>query len=666
MKYFVTGATGFIGKRLVQRLLERRGSVVYFLLREQESASLDLLYRRWGASRSRVIPVVGDLTAPMLGVCAMQLEAIRGKIAHLFHLAAVYDLRANEEALERANVHGTRNVIAFAEAIQVGCLHHVSSIAAAGLYDGVFSEDMFDEAEHLEHPYFRTKHESERIVRREYTLAWRIYRPGIVVGHSDTGEMDKIDGPYYFFKLIQKMRKLLPPWLPSIGFEGGRLNLVPVDFVVKAMDHIAHARGLDGKTFHLTDPNPRRVGDVLNIFARAAHAPPMSLRINPQMFAFLPGPLKQAFALLAPVKKIQHAVLHELGLPPEVFGFINFPTRYDCREAQRVLAGSGIAVPPLEDYAWKLWDYWERHLDPELFVDRTLAGAVRGKVVLVTGAADGIGKAIGLKAHIAGATVVIVDRDAGKIERMRQDVGAAATGIAFHLCDLTDFDAVDALVRSVLSEHGGVDILINNAGRSIRRTVAESSERFHDFERTMRLNYFGALRITLGLLPSMRARGGGQVINISSIGVLTNAPRFSAYVASKAAMDAFANSAAGELAADNIVFSTVYMPLVRSTMTAPTELYQHVPMLSTDEAADLAAEAIIHRRERVMTGLGAFALALHALAPRLARVVMSVSYRMFSEPAGARRTPAGAPGEPAPAPTPDQVALTQLMRGMHF
>jgi NAD(P)-dependent dehydrogenase (short-subunit alcohol dehydrogenase family) len=244
-------------------------------------------------------------------------------------------------------------------------------------------------------------------------------------------------------------------------------------------------------------------------------------------------------------------------------------------------------------------------------------------------------------------------------------VGAGATDIAFYQCDLTDFDAVDALVREVLTAHGGVDILINNAGRSIRRSVANAYERFHDFERTMRLNYFGALRITLQLLPVMQRSGGGHIVNISSIGVLTNAPRFSAYVASKAAMDAFAHCAAAEFSDDGIAFTTVYMPLVRSTMTAPTDLYRNVPMLSTDEAAELVAEAIIHRRERVTTGLGSFALALNALAPRLARVVMSVSYRMFGESAAARIGPQAA-AESCPQPTPDQVALTQVMRGMHF
>ena len=216
------------------------------------------------------------------------IARLKGNVRHLFHLAAIYDLKASAEIQEKVNIQGTRNVVAFAEAIEAGCFHLTSSIAAAGLYEGVFREDMFEEAEELDNPYYRTKHESEGIVRRECSRPWRIYRPGIVVGDSRTGEMDKIDGPYYFFKLIQKVRNLLPPWMPVIGIEGGRLNLVPVNFIVDAMDHIAHADGLDGQCFHLVDPHPHRVGDILNLFARAAHAPEMSLRVNALMFAFVP------------------------------------------------------------------------------------------------------------------------------------------------------------------------------------------------------------------------------------------------------------------------------------------------------------------------------------------------------------------------------------------
>jgi len=661
MRYFVTGATGFIGSRLVKKLLERDGSVVYFLVRESKLAKVDALRSRWGVGPDRAIPLVGDLTRPQLGMSAADLERVRG-VDHMFHLAAVYDLKASAEAQELANVQGTRHAVQFAHDAKVGCFHLVSSIAAAGLYEGVFREDMFDEAENLDHPYYRTKHESEAIVRRECRRPWRIYRPGIVVGDSRTGEMDKIDGPYYFFKPIQKLRRVLPPWMPAIGIEGGRLNLVPVDFVVDAMDHIAHLPGLDGQCFHLTDPKPSRVGDILNIFAHAGHAPQMSLRVNARMFGFIPEAVRRGIARMTPVRRIGEQVMKDFGLPPAIMQFVNYPTRFDCREAQKALAGTGIRVPPLEDYAWKLWDYWERHLDPELFLDRSLAGAVKGKVVMITGGGAGIGKAATLKIAAAGATVVVVDREEERLRQTKAEVEAAGGRISTYACDLTEFEQSDAMVKQVLEQHGGVDILVNNAGRSIRRSIEHAFDRFHDFERTMRLNYFGALRITLAILPGMQRKKAGHVINISSIGVLTNAPRFSAYVASKAAMDAFARCAASEFADDGIAFTTINMPLVRTEMTAPTKIYEHSQMLTPEEAADLIVQAIIERPDRIATRLGIFAEVVHAVAPKISHIIMNTAYRMFPESAAAL----GAKDAVEPQLTPEQIAFAEFTHGFHI
>ena len=421
MHYFVTGATGFIGKRLVRKLLERPGAVVYFLVREKSAKRAEQLLEYWGVDKSRAIPVHGDLTLAGLGIVKNERSKLEHKkIAHFFHLAAVYDLKADEESQRIANVDGTRNVVAFANDIGAGCFHHVSSIAAAGLYEGVFREDMFEEAENLDHPYYSTKHESEKIVRAACQVPWRVYRPGIVVGDSRSGEMEKVDGPYYFFKLIQRTRQLLPPWMPTIGLEGGRINLVPVDFVVDALDHIAHKKGLDGKCFHLVDPEPKRVGEVLNLFAKAAHAPPMSLYVNAALLGFIPNSMKKGLLALTPVRRIRAAVLKDLGLPEDILTFVNYPTRFDCRDAQGALKGTGIAVPPLESYAWRLWDYWERHLDPDLLIDRTLKGQVKNRVVLITGGSSGIGLATAHKIAAAGATTLIVARDADKLAEARK------------------------------------------------------------------------------------------------------------------------------------------------------------------------------------------------------------------------------------------------------
>ncbi|MEO7335728.1 MAG: SDR family oxidoreductase [Caldimonas sp.] len=665
MQYFVTGATGFIGKRLVKALLARRGSTVHFLIRPESEGKVAALLEFWGVPLGRVVPVVGDLTAPKLGVSSADVKRLKGRIDHLYHLAAVYDLSADAESQVAVNIDGTQHVVDFAKAIDAGHFHHVSSIAAAGLYEGVFREDMFDEAEGLEHPYFMTKHESEKIVRTQTKVAWTVYRPALVVGDSQTGEMDKIDGPYYFFKLIQRMRQILPPWMPSIGLEGGRINIVPVDFVVAALDHISHQKGaLDGKCFHLVDPQGYRVGDVLDIIGKAAHAPKMNLFVNAALLGFIPKSVKKGLMALAPIRRVKTAVLKDLGLPEDMLTFVNFPTRDDCREAVAALKGSGIECPRLEDYAWRLWDYWERHLDPALSIDHSLRGTVDGKVVLVTGGSSGIGLAAACKFAEAGAVTVICARDEAKLAEARQEILSKAGKQAIvetYSADISDEASCKALVEWLTQTHGGVDFLVNNAGRSIRRAIEASYDRFHDYERTMQLNYFGCLRVTMGLLPGMVAKKKGHVVNISSIGVLTNAPRFSAYVASKAALDAWTRCASSEYADVGITFTTINMPLVRTPMIAPTGLYNNVPTLAPEEAAAMIAEACVYKPVRIATRMGISGELLHALLPRVAQIVMNTSFRMFPDSAAAKGDKHAKPMLSAEA-----VAMQQMMRGIHF
>jgi NAD(P)-dependent dehydrogenase (short-subunit alcohol dehydrogenase family) len=603
VSYFVTGATGFIGRNLVERLLEREGTI-YVLVREGSRGRLEELRSRWGDTEERVVPIVGDLSQPRLGVSDEDVERLRGEVDHLFHLAAIYDMTADAESQKVANIEGTRQMVALAETIEAGCVHMVSSIAAAGLYRGVWREDMFEEAQDLDtHPYFRTKHESEGIVRRECSRPWRVYRPGIVVGHSETGEMDKVDGPYYFFKLIRRIRGAIPQWMPMAGVEGRQINLVPVDFVVKAMDHIAHTEGLDGRAFHLTDPNPLTAGEVIDTFAQAAHAPQTTVRLPAAVVEALQPVFSSLLNTVPLGTAAADAVLADFGIPRSVLIYVNYPTKFDSRQTQAVLAGTDISVPPLRAYAGKLWDYWERHLDPDLYRDRTLMGAargragvigglatilehqvpdealrfgrrlrggvslesaVRGRVVLVTGASSGIGKSAAMKIAEAGGTVLLVARTPEKLQATKEQIEAGG-GLAYvHPCDLSDMDDIDRMASEVLEQHGHVDILVNNAGRSIRRSIALSYDRPHDFERTMQLNYHGAVRLILRLLPVMRERKSGQIINVSSIGVQTNMPRFSAYVASKAALDAFSRCIASEIIDDDVHITTIHRRRTRS------------------------------------------------------------------------------------------------------
>lgn len=665
MQYFVTGATGFIGKRLVKKLLEREDSVVYLLIRKESEGKVAGLRQYWGVSAARVVPVFGDLTAKKLGASADSIKMLKGQIDHLYHLAAVYDLEADEASQIDVNIEGTRNTVEFAKAIGAGHFHHVSSIAAAGLYEGVFREDMFEEAENYEHPYFMTKHESEKIVRKECKVPWSVYRPAAVVGDSTTGEMDKVDGPYYFFKLIQRMRQLLPPWLPSIGLEGGRINIVPVDFVVAALDAISHQDGIAKKCYHLVDPVGYRVGDVLDIFSRAAHAPKMNVFVNAALLGFIPRSVTKGLMAPAPVRRVRNAIMKDLGLPEDMLTFVNYPTRFDCRETLAALKGTGVACPNLKDYAWRLWDYWERHLDPDLHIDRSLRGTVAGKVVLVTGGSSGIGLAAAHKFAQAGAITLICGRDVDKLEEACKEAKAKGYSLVAYPADIADMADCDRFVKQLIDDHGGVDFLINNAGRSIRRAIESSYDRFHDYERTMQLNYFGSLRVTMGCLPGMVAKKKGHVVNISSIGVLTNAPRFSAYVASKAALDAWTRCAASEFADQGISFTTINMPLVRTPMIAPTGLYNNVPTLSPEEAADLIAQACIFKPVRIATRLGITGQLLHAVLPRVAQIAMNTSFRMFPDSGAAKGAKPG--DKPVKQHlSPEAIAMQQMMRGIHF
>ncbi|HEY7752785.1 MAG TPA: SDR family oxidoreductase [Steroidobacteraceae bacterium] len=662
MAYFVTGATGFIGRYLVERLLAR-GERVHVLVRPQSMQKFESLRGWWGARASRVVPVAGDLCEPNLGASKADLKKLTGKVDHLFHLAAVYDLQAGSEEQDAANIVGTDHALQFAETVHAGCFHLTSSIASAGLYKGTFRENMFEEATGLDHPYFRTKHESEAMVRNRCKGPWRVYRPGIVVGHSQTGQIDKVDGPYYFFKMIQKLRHSLPPWFPLIGLEGGYINLVPVDFVAAAMDHLAHVPGQDGQCFHLTDPRQRRVGEVLNLFARAGHAPTMAFRVDPKLLELIPTGITATVEHYRPLQQVVDTVLRDLRIPRDVMQFFNWETRFDSKNAQRLLEGTEIRVPPLEDYAWRLWDYWERHLDPDLSLDRSLAGAVRGKVVLITGGSSGIGLAAAERCADAGAITVIVARDPEKLEAAREQLAAHGGRVVAYQCDIADYAACDALVAKILEEHGGVDVLVNNAGRSIRRSIDLSHDRFHDFERTMQLNYFAVVRLTMALMPKLLERGG-HVVNISSIGVLSNAPRFSAYVASKAAMEAWTRCAASEYADRGVTFTIINMPLVRTPMIAPTKIYEQMPVATPEEAADMVAEAIIFRPKRIATKLGIFAEVLHLIAPRITEVVMNTAYRMFPDSAAAK----GEQGEKKPdaPPTKEAVMFASILRGVHW
>lgn len=287
---------------------------------------------------------------------------------------------------------------------------------------------------------------------------------------------------------------------------------------------------------------------------------------------------------------------------------------------------------------------------------RSLSSAVAGRNIMITGASSGIGEAAALKLGSAGGTVLLVARTRDKLQAVGDKVEESGGTAYVHPCDLMDPDDIDRMASEVLKQHGHVDVLVNNAGKSIRRSVNRSYDRFHDYQRTMQLNYFAPVKLILVLLPVMRERGTGHIVNVSTIGLQMNTPRFAAYLASKAALDAFSRSIGPEIIGDGVHVTTVYMPLVRTPMIAPTKIYDHFPTLSPEEAASMITEAIRKRPKRIATTLGTLSQLTYAIAPGAQDLVVNRAYQLFPEG-----------GEPqAGYKEAEQRAFAQVTRGVHW
>ena len=286
----------------------------------------------------------------------------------------------------------------------------------------------------------------------------------------------------------------------------------------------------------------------------------------------------------------------------------------------------------------------------------SLAGAVRRRTVLITGASSGIGEATALKVGAAGGHVLLIARTKSKLEEVADTIEGLGGSASVHPCDLTDVDDIDRMADEVLRAHGQVDILVNNAGKSIRRSVDRSYDRFHDYQRTMQLNYFAPVKLILDLLPIMREQGFGHIVNISSIGLQVNTPRFAAYLASKAALDAFSRSIGPEVIGDGVHVTTVYMPLVKTPMIAPTKIYDRIPTLSPEKAAEMVTDAIRKRPKRVATTLGSIGQLTYAIAPGAQDLVVNRAYQLFPEYDGRQDRLHDA----------EQRAFAQATRGVHW
>ncbi|HVQ53044.1 MAG TPA: SDR family oxidoreductase [Mycobacterium sp.] len=643
MRYVVTGGTGFIGRRVVSQILARRDDAeVWVLVRRESISRFERLAtegdQAWG---DRAKPLVGDLTAASLGLTDEAVAEL-GAIDHIVHCAAIYDITADDADQRAANVDGTRAVIDLAHRLGA-TLHHVSSIAVAGTYHGDFTEDDFDVGQDLPTPYHQTKFEAELLVRSAAGLPYRVYRPAVVVGDSRTGEMDKVDGPYYFFGLLRKLA-VLPKFTPMVLPDTGRTNIVPVDFVVEAVVALMHADGRDGQTFHLTAPKTIGLRGIYRGVAEAAGLPPLR--------GSLPGSTATPFLRVSGrAKVLRNMAATQLGIPGEILDVVDLLPTFTSANTAEALRGTGITVPEFASYAPQLWRYWAEHLDPDRARRDDPAGPLVGKHVIITGASSGIGRASAVAVAERGATVFALARNAEALDDLIAEIRAAGGQAHAFTCDVTDSTSVEHTVKDILGRFGHVDYLVNNAGRSIRRSVIASTDRLHDYERVMAVNYFGAVRMVLALLPHWRERRFGHVVNVSSAGVQANGPKYSAYLPSKAALDAFSDVVSTETLSDHITFTNIHMPLVSTPMIVPSRRLNPIPPISPEHAAAMVVRGLVEKPARIDTPVGTLADFGNYMTPKLSRRVLHQLYLGYPDSAAARGV---TPPEPPTSQSPER------------
>ena len=617
------------------------------------------------------MPVIGDLSKARLGVDDEEIERLAGQIEHFFHLAAIYDLTADADSQRAANVEGTRHALQLAEAVHAEHFHQVSSIAAAGLYRGrVHRGHVRRGAGRRAQPVLP----DQARVRGASCATSRRCRgastgPAWSSAIRETGEIDKIDGPYYFFKTLQRLRGVSAVVAARHRRRGRRDQHRP-GRLRGARRWTTSPTSPASTARRSTSPTPSRSPSAGCSRRSPRRRRRRSRRVNVDARALDALPLRLDHDDVAAARRAQltDLALAELGIPRESFAYLTYPTHFDSTKTQRGagrLGHRGAAVRHATPR--HLWEYWERTYSPDRRKDKQLARAIKGKTVMITGASSGIGRATALRVGAAGGRVMLVARGVEKLEQTKHEIEDLG-GVAFvHRCDLADMSDIERMAKEVLQEHGRVDVLVNNAGRSIRRSIALSYDRFHDFERTMQLNYFGPVRLILSLLPIMRqaspdGRKGGHIINVSSIGVQTNIPRFSAYVASKAALDAFSRCIASEVIDDGVHLTTIHMPLVRTPMIAPTKMYDRFPTMSPAEAADMICKAMIRKPKKVGTAMGNAGALAYQVAPRGVDVVLNAGYKMFPDSHAAR----GGKDAKKDEPSTESVAFAHILRGVHW
>ncbi|MBX6381658.1 MAG: SDR family NAD(P)-dependent oxidoreductase [Microbispora sp.] len=628
--FLVTGASGFLGRRLILELRTTHpGTPLWALVRAPSQPA----FRRWLAENrvpaDGLVIVDADLTLENCGLDDHVLDRLRAHEVSVYHCAAHYDLANDDPGLNwKTNVEGTERVLRLAESVGAVSVNHASTVAVAGDYRGVWTEDHLPEATRWHNEYSRTKHQAERLVLESSVPATRVFRYGVLVGDAATGTYFKNDGVYSFFRAIKAISGLVPKGMPLPTFGWGRIPICPVDHAARATVALADAAGPGHSVFHIFEDEVPRADDLMRMVYRAAgHGRSLN--------AGWAGHLVQWFterarhdSVLTNLKNDVRDILAEAGLPTFLLNELNQPTQFTNRATAARLRALGIRSTRFERYAPRLWHGW---LAATAVESREKAdGFFRGKHVLMTGATSGIGRSIFRKVLDRGAAVLVLGRNKEKLDEALSGVPAEAAGrVRFVECDLLDDESISRALREIGDSGVPVDVFIHSAGVSIDRSFLDMSVDLGEVSRMTQVNFLAPLRIMRAVLPGMLGRADARIASLSSISTQMNIPGFGPYAATKRALDQVFGALPTELLSKGVSFTTVRLPLVKSPMTRLNLRLRNAPMQSESAAAELVLSAVAEGRPVAGVPLGRALEVLGVLHPRLASLVSNLGWKVF-------------------------------------